>query len=277
MLRRLIGILLIVLGVIVAIPYIFSAPGTGGGTLLIAVICIIGGVFCIKKKKQTVESPPTDSRQIPAEVTAEDKELQLKTYITTNVINSENCTNRKFSNKNIDFKWLFGELSDFYEGHLKWSEPTRLDFADQLAVIGDGAVVSIKGTADNCFIKVHVPVDVSGVKANIAGAAASAIGNMVWDKFLIGSGLGKINTAYAVKDALEDKTRAQQELIEQAYQLEQQIASHIDDAIKSRVSTRSNSSEDVMAQIMRLSELKENGVLTNEEFEAKKKDLLGRI
>jgi hypothetical protein len=253
--RKIVGFVALISGVIFAIRGLPGKAENGIGIFVIGYLLIGIGIWFLKKKeemqrpKEEMQRPkeeiqrPKEEIQRPKEEIQEitednpqkpfTKEDELIKYIRTNIIDSNTCCSRKYTNMNINFDVLLQGLSEYYKRHFKWSEPTRIQFDNNISIMNKESIVVLIGDTNNCLVKVHVPVDTSEVKADLKGAPSSTLGNMAWDdKSFIRHRFGRVNSGVALRTALREKDLTVEALKQQGRCLEESIATYIDKQIR---------------------------------------------
>jgi hypothetical protein len=189
----------------------------------------------VQRPKEAVQAPIEDRPQQPFI-----KEDELIKYIRTNILDSNTCCSRKYTNMNINFDILLQWLSDYYKKHFKWPAPTTIQFDNSLSIVNKESIVVLVGDANNCVVKVHVPVDTSEAKAGLKGAASSTLGNAACDELIIGRSLGRVNSGVALRTAPREKEITVEALKQQGRCLEESIAAYIDKQIRKNQFCRVN-------------------------------------
>lgn len=196
------------------------------------------------------------------------------------MINASGCATRKYTNKQVNFELLYQELSDYFMGAMQCASVQKMAINSDTAIVADGCIVYMQGDPDNCIIRVHMPVDTSDVKLDVGGAMANAVGEMITSKILVGRSFGKIKAYHSLKDAAMDNEHMVNRMIAEGKNVENQVANFIDNFVTNSAQkppAQFVAIDDIPTQIKKLSELRDLGILTADEFEAKKAELLKRL
>jgi len=246
-LRKIIGASVLISG---SIFVVMSFIGTFNSTMRVislGVVFIGGGIWFlmqmedVQKPNKEVQKPKKDSPRKPFA-----KEDELIKYIRTNVIISNICSTRRYNNKNVNIDGLVQGISDVYEGHFKWSKPTRIQFDNIISIFNNESIVVLIKGVNNIVVKVHVPVDTSDVKTELVGTALSASGNTAWDELIVGRSFGRNNSGVALMQALREKDMTVEALRQQGRRLEESIVKYIDDHIRNDQTSQKSESLDMI-------------------------------
>lgn len=246
-LRKITGAIVLISGVFFAVMSFIGAVNSTIRVISLGVILIGGGAWFLmqmedlQKPKEDSQKPKKDDPRKPS--TKEDALIQ---YIRANVLISNACSTRNYTNKKINFDGLVQDLSNFYEVHFKWPRPTQIQFDNIISIVNEESiVVFIKGT-NNFVVKVHVPVDTNEVKTELVGTGSSASGNMAWDDLIAGRSFGRTNSGVALRQALREKNMVVEALKQQGRRLEETIVRYIDDHIRNNQSSQKSESLDMI-------------------------------
>jgi len=246
-LRKMIGAGVLISGFIFVIMSFIGTVNSTMRVISLGVVFIGGGVWFLmqmgnmQKPNEEAHTPQKDIARKPF-----DKEDELIRYIRTNVLISNTCSTRRYNNKNINLDGLVQDIIDFYERQFKWSKPTRIQFDNIISIINNESIVVLIKGVSNLVVKVHVPVDTSDAKTELAGTASSASGNMAWDELIVGRSFGRNNSGLALMQALRAKDITVEALRQQGRRLEESIVKYIDDHIRNNQASQKNESLDMI-------------------------------
>ena len=173
---------------------------------------------------------------------------------------------KHYRNLNIDLKWLENEIVSYHS--MKNHPETSIYHKDNIIYIQIGSGrwafgTIVDGTPNNFKVSTG-PLKV--IKAKSAGFIASTV--------LVTGGIGLAAKAVG---AASDKLKGDQFMKFIDEKIYQNKDNGPESAEKSQDNNNSNNSDDIPSQIKKLSDLKDQGILTEEEFNTKKTDLLSKM
>lgn len=199
------------------------------------------------------------------------------------VLDSE-CQTRKYTKKGIDVPTLLTDINDYLSTVFQAPEIAEHNDGDVWVVVANAISIVLKGDSDQLLIKVYV------AEFETANTLSTKMQAGMW--FVAGCltggliGVGAMALGWMSLANVKSKNRQPSESARQA---EYEIMNHIDSVLVPNQQThiahqqtqaaepKQGTTDDVLEQLGKLAELRDKGVLTDDEFAKKKTELLDRI
>lgn len=207
--------------------------------------------------------------------------------IIKNVISKDFWPKRKYTNKSLDINNIEDEIKDYFMGELSAYEVDKKEANDWKVLAGGDTIVILEGDPNDLLVTAYVPIDYEKL-TKVKGDFFSGEGRHFLRYVpILGSGSLKaapimlaskaLGGDYTSKNKAQKKAKAEAESV--ALKHADNVIEKIDNIIKENIKSSKNETnqQSISHEIRKLQELKDDGVITQEEFDAKKKELLSRM
>ncbi len=196
--------------------------------------------------------------------------------------NDTNCPSKRYTARTIDTNGLHGDVVNLLGDKAGYDSILHARKEKQSIVSCNGQIfVLLYGTSEDFIVKVRYEIDPDSLGSkgrlsqSVDGSGQNFLDNAIW----VGGGsalrIGLKSTASNLLFNTKSRTTQRQENLEIIMRMEKQLLDEIDTLVRDRFIIQHQPAPSSLDEIEKLGRLKESGLITQQEFDKKKRELLG--